>query len=48
MNKEISNELLMLISKLNDEQIEKFIDRFRQEMNEEHEPLNELYHHQNL
>ena len=48
MNKEINNELLMLISKLNEEQIEKFIVRFRQELSEEHEPLNELYHHQNL
>ncbi len=48
MNKEIANELFMLISKLNDEQIEKFIVRFRQELNEEHESLNELYHHQSL
>lgn len=48
MNKEINNELLMLISKLSEEQIERFIVRFRQELNEEHELPNELYHHQNL
>ena len=48
MNKEIANELFMLISKLNDEQIEKFIVRFHQELNEEHELPNGLCHHQNL
>lgn len=32
-----NKELLELISKLNDEQIEEFIFRFRQELNEEHE-----------
>lgn len=48
MNKEISNELFMLISKLNDDQIENFIVRFRQELNEEHELPNEFYPHQNF
>lgn len=48
MNKETTNELFMLISKLNDEQIENFIVRFRQELNEERELPNELSHHQNL
>lgn len=48
MNKEIANELFMLISKLNDEQIENFIIRFRQESSEEHELPDELYHHQNF
>lgn len=48
MNKEISNELFMLISKLNDEQIENFIVRFRQESNEGYELPSEFYHHQDF
>ena len=48
MNNELKNELFMLISKLNDEQVEKFIVRFHQELNEEHELPNELCHRLNL
>ena len=48
VNNELINELHILISKLSDEQIGEFIARFRQELNEEHESLNEFYRHQDF
>lgn len=40
-----NKEIFELISKLDDEQIEKFLIRFRQELNEEHEAQDLSCHH---
>ena len=42
----LAKELFNLISKSNEQQINEFIDRFHQELNERCELPNGFYHHQ--